>query len=130
MDAINVQAFNFDFEETTERLRDFIETEKYFVFIAQDSSDNILGFISLYESYALYAEGAFGTIPELYVRPEHRSNRIGNLLLAEARLFGATRGWKRLEVTTPPLPQFEKTLAFYEREGFEITGGRKLKTVL
>jgi GNAT superfamily N-acetyltransferase len=130
MNAIGAQAFNFDLEETTERLRDFIDTEKYFIFIAQDSKDNILGFISLYESYALYAEGAFGTIPELYVRPEHRSNRIGSLLLSEARLFGTTRGWKRLEVTTPPPPQFEKTLAFYEREGFEISGGRKLKTEL
>jgi hypothetical protein len=45
-------------------------------------------------------------------------------------LFGKARGWKRLEVTTPPLPQFEKTLAFYEREGFAITGGRKLKVLL
>jgi len=130
MDAIGVQAFNFDLEETTERLRDFIGTEKYFVFITQNSDEDILGFISLYESYTLYAEGAFGTIPELYVHPEHRSNRIGSLLLSETRLFGATRGWKRLEVTTPPLPQFEKTLAFYEREGFEISGGRKLKTDL
>jgi len=39
-------------------------------------------------------------------------------------------GWTRLEVTTPPLPQFDKTLAFYTREGFSITGGRKLKVVL
>ncbi len=30
-------------------------------------------------------------------------------------------------MTTPPLPPFEKTLAFYEREGFAIAGGRKLK---
>ena len=37
---------------------------------------------------------------------------------------------KGLEVTTPPLPQFDKTLAFYEREAFAITGGRKLKVVL
>jgi hypothetical protein len=33
-------------------------------------------------------------------------------------------------VTTPPLPPFEKTLAFYEREGFAIAGGRKLKVAL
>jgi len=44
--------------------------------------------------------------------------------------LGATLGWKRLEVTTPPLPQFDNTLAFYEREGFAITGGRKLKLAL
>jgi len=47
-----------------------------------------------------------------------------------ARAFGASKGWTRLEVTTPPLPAFERTLAFYEREGFAITGGRKLKTLL
>lgn len=31
---------------------------------------------------------------------------------------------------TPPLPHFDKTLAFYEREGFAVTGGRKLKATL
>jgi len=42
----------------------------------------------------------------------------------------ATRGWKRREVTTPPLPEFDRTLAFYPREGFAVTGGRTLKTLL
>lgn len=89
-----------------------------------------LGFVALYESHALYAEGPFGTIPELYVRPEYRSENVGFSLVSQAKSFGTSRGWKRLEVTTPPLPQFDKTLAFYEREGFAITGGRKLKVVL
>lgn len=26
-----------------------------------------------------------------------------------------------------PLPEFARTLAFYKREGFSVTGGRKLK---
>jgi hypothetical protein len=50
--------------------------------------------------------------------------------MSQAKAFGSSRGWKRLEVTTPPLPQFDKTLSFYERVGFEITGGRKLKVLL
>lgn len=87
-------------------------------------------FIALYESYALYAEGAFGTIPELYVRPEYRTNELGLRLVSQAKAFGTSRGWTRLEVTTPPLPKFDRTLAFYEREGFAITGGRKLKISL
>lgn len=127
MDAIGEQAFHFDLAETASRLTDFLDREKYFVFMALNESGQSAGFIALYESYALYAEGAFGTIPELYVRPEYRSNGLGIRLVAEAKSFGASRGWKRLEVTTPPLPQFERTLAFYEREGFSITGGRKLK---
>jgi len=130
MNTIGIQAFNFDLEETTNRLKDFLNREKYFVFVARVDGGNLVGFVALYESYALYAEGSFGTMPELYVRPEFRSNHVGLRLVSQAKSFGTSRGWKRLEVTTPPIPQFDKTLAFYEREGFAITGGRKLKVAL
>ena len=82
----------------------------------------------MYESYALYAEGAYGTIPELYIKKEYRSLNIGKLLLKQAKEFAISKNWKRLEVTTPPLPQFDRTLSFYEDNSFEIAGGRKLKT--
>lgn len=127
--AIGVDAFKFHLEETTARLGEALGSGKYFVFVARHRG-GLAGFVTLYESFALYAEGAFGTIAEFYVRPAYRSTGIGRRLVAEARSFGVSRGWRRLEVTTPALPQFEKTLAFYEREGFEITGGRKLKVTL
>ena len=130
MNAIGERAFNFDLAETASRLKDFLNSEKYFVFVVRSGSGHPAGFIALYESYALYAEGAFGTIPELYVRPEYRKNGLGLRLVSEAKSFGVSRGWTRLEVTTPPLPQFDRTLAFYEREGFAISGGRKLKVNL
>ena len=130
MSAIGMQAFNFNLHETSAKLKDFIDREKYFVFIAIGGNTSQMGFITLYESYALYAEGAFGTIAELFVRPGYRSQDIGQRLIEQAKLFGNSRGWKRLEVTTPPLPQFDRTLAFYEKEGFAITGGRKLKVAL
>ena len=130
MNAIGIQAFNFDLAETTSRLKDFLDHEKYFVFVARIGNTYPVGFIALYESYALYAEGAFATIPELYVRPEYRVNGLGHYLVSLAKSFGTSRRWTRLEVTTPPLPQFDRTLAFYEREGFAISGGRKLKVSL
>lgn len=82
MNAIGVQAFNFDLDETTARLQDFLNHEKYFVFVARSGSLSPAGFIALYESYALYAEGAFGTIPELYVRPAYRKNKLGLHLMS------------------------------------------------
>ncbi len=51
-------------------------------------------------------------------------------LLAKAKRIARSKGWTRLEVTTPPLPQFDRTLAFYERQGFSISGGRKMKIEL
>ncbi|BBF66595.1 GNAT family N-acetyltransferase [Acidithiobacillus sp. 'AMD consortium'] len=130
MSTIGIHAFKFSLDETMARLKDFIYREKYFVFVAQSENQSLVGFIALYESYALYAEGAFGTIPELFVRPGYRSQNVGQRLMEQAKKFGNSRGWKRLEVTTTPLPQFDKTIAFYEREGFAITGGRKLKVAL
>jgi len=130
VNATGVQAFNFDLQETTDRLGTYLASEKYFVFVARHDDGNPVGFVALYECHALYAEGAFGTIPELYVRPEYRTRKLGMRLVNEAKAFGAARGWKRLEVTTPPLPQFDRTLEFYEREGFSIAGGRKLKALL
>ena len=130
MNTIGVRVFHFDLDESTVRLKNFIEQEKYFVFAAKAGNGKPVGFIALYESYALYAEGVFGTIPELFVRPQFRSQNIGQQLLNQAKMFGNSRGWRRLEVTTPPLPQFDKTLAFYQKEGLAITGGRKLKVDL
>jgi GNAT superfamily N-acetyltransferase len=130
MDVIGEQAFNFERTEATSKLRDFLDREKSFVFVVRSESGQPVGFIALYECHALYAEGAFGTISELYVCPEYRNRRLGLRLISEARAFGVSRAWTRLEVTTPPLPQFERTLAFYEREGFTVTGGRKLKAGL
>jgi GNAT superfamily N-acetyltransferase len=130
MSQIGVQAFHFDLTETQQRLADFIQRQQYFVLIARNDDNQIIGFIAAYESYALYAEGAFATIAELYVRPEYRCHGVGQQLTDALKLLGRNKGWKRLEVTTPPLPEFDKTLGFYEREGFEITGGRKLKVLL
>ena len=128
--AGGIPAFSFNLADSILRLTDFFSREKYFAFVARDRTGAPVGFVTLYESCALYAEGIFGTIPEFYVRPDWRSSGIGRRLAAQAKAFGRSRGWKRLEVTTPPLPQFEKTLAFYEREGFAVTGGRKLKVAL
>lgn len=126
--AIGSKVFSFDASGTEARARAWLSNGSYSVFLARDDgSQEALGFLAVYESFGLYADGAFGTIPELYVRPPFRSQGIGSTLLAAAKEFAASRQWTRLEVTTPPLPQFERTLAFYERHHFSISGGRKLR---
>lgn len=127
--AINDKAFNFQQADTEARAAAWLRDGLYSVLVARDEREPI-GFLALYQSYALYTEGVYGTIPEFYVRPAHRSKGVGAALLEQARRLGQSRGWRRLEVTTPPLPEFDRTLAFYRREGFSISGGRKLKLEL
>lgn len=88
------------------------------------------GYALLCQSASLYAGGRFGILQELYVEPGLRSGGAGERLLAAAMEHGRGRGWLRLELCTPPLPEFDGSLRFYERHGFEITGGRKMKRLL
>jgi GNAT superfamily N-acetyltransferase len=129
MSAVSEKAFNFHHQDTEARARGWLIDGSYLVLLARHGGAAV-GFLALYQSYALYTEGAYGTIPEFYVRPPYRSRGIGTALIEESKKVGQARGWRRLEVTTPPLPQFERTLAFYQRHGFHISGGRKLKVLL
>ncbi len=126
MAAVKEKAFGFHQDRTIARARSWMQDGLYMVLLARDG-DKPVGFLALYQSFALYTEGVYGTIPEFYVRPSYRSRGIGTELLAEAKKLGQARGWRRLEVTTPPLPQFDRSLAFYQRQGFSISGGRKMK---
>lgn len=126
MAAIAAQSFRFSRSDTETRLRTWLGDGTYTVLLARQDSMAV-AFLALTENRALYAEGAFGSIPELYVKPAFRSGGVGAALLAKAREVASSRGWKRLEVTTPPLPEFDRTFAFYQRHGFVISGGRKMR---
>lgn len=128
--AIGMDAFNFDHGEASLRFKEFIDQGKYTVFIACGQDASSIGLVSFYESYALSAGGVFGTLAELYVRPAYRSQRVGHHLIEHVKAFGQSCHWTLLQVTTPPLPQFDRSLAFYEREGFMVTGGKKLQVLL
>ncbi len=52
---------------------------------------------TLVESFALYANGRYGILLEMYVAPAHRSNGLGAELLRRAVAYGTTRGWSRIE---------------------------------
>jgi leucyl aminopeptidase (aminopeptidase T) len=47
MNAIGIQAFNFDLAETTSRLTEILNQEKYVAFVARGASGNPAGFIGL-----------------------------------------------------------------------------------
>lgn len=91
--------------------------------LALDEDGDPVGILTLVESLALYAGGRIGVINELYVAPDYRSEGVGKMLLDEAKDLAETRGWVRLEVTTPG-EDYAKTLRFYEREGFMPIGPR------
>lgn len=91
--------------------------------LALNEDGDAVGVITMVESLSLSAGGRYGVINELYVVPDYRSEGVGKMLLDFAKELGGQRGWTRLELTTPG-DEFDKTLRFYEREGFWKIGPR------
>jgi GNAT superfamily N-acetyltransferase len=92
-------------------------------FLAMNGNE-VVGMINLNECAAIYAGGRFGEITELYVKPEFRSKKIGEQLIAKARNFARERGWRILEVGAPDVPRCQRTVNFYLNNGFSEIGPR------
>ena len=103
--------------------------ERHVIFIAVESSGNIVGVLTLSECFALYASGFYGVINEMYVVPHYRSAGVGGKLIRAALEFGQSRGWKRIDVTAPESERWIRSRQFYESQGFTFTGP-KLKILL
>lgn len=101
-------------------------SDKFTSFIARDENHKPIGIITLTECFAIYAGGNFGIINELYIIPEYRSQKVGQKLLETVKDYARKKGWKRIDVTAPPGDGWARTIRFYEREGFVLTG-RNLK---
>ena len=126
---MRAQHFELVSDETARRCTELLSNGKYIVLLATADNQQV-GFVGMSEGYALYANGAIGTLQEFYVVPSFRSIAIGAALIDAAKAYARERGWRRLEVCTPPLPEFDASLRFYSKNGFEVTGGRKMKIVM
>jgi GNAT superfamily N-acetyltransferase len=97
--------------------------DDFAAYLAVDGG-KVVGAMTLSTCYALYADGAFCEIAELYVSPEWRSRQAGKLLVEAAADHCRSRGWTTLEVGAPPADAWSRTVAFYKRNGFEDIGPR------
>jgi GNAT superfamily N-acetyltransferase len=126
IERTGIKHFDVDVPLAVKLCDSFIRDGHYQVIAAFDK-EVIVGFGALCESRSLYAEGVFGIIQEFYVLPAYRSKAIGKQLIRNIVKHAMSKNWKRLELCTPPIPEFERTVAFYKDNGFEITGGYKMK---
>jgi GNAT superfamily N-acetyltransferase len=96
--------------------------DQFVAFLAWSATGQPVGVATLTEAFAAYAQGWYGIISELYVLPEYRSRKIGHHLLQAVKRHAKERAWKRVDVTAPPEPRWQRTVAFYEENGFVFTG--------
>ena len=114
-------AFDVDEEKAVRLCSDFMTDRRYRV-LAAFEDNRIVAFGALCESQSLYAEGRFGIVQEFYVEPEYRSQNLGQRMIESMSAYAKAQGWKRLELCTPPIPVFDRTVSFYQNNGFNSYG--------
>ncbi len=122
----NVKHFNIDLESTVMQCEQLLADGHYTAIIGF-ANDIPIAVATLSETYALYAGGKIGIVQEFYVSPKARSSGIGALLIEQVQIYGEENNWSCIELCTPPLPEFERTVSFYQDNGLIPVGGRKMR---
>lgn len=125
----NAKHFGIDLAGTIQRCDELMSKGLYAAILGW-SQDRPVALATLTETYALYAGGKVGIIQEFYVVPELRSSSVGASMLNAVREHGKTWNWSCIELCTPPLPEFERTIQFYMANGLNPVGGRKMRQML
>ncbi len=125
----NAQHFDIDLNGTIQRCYELIRDGYYFAIIGIYDNKPV-AVVTMTETYALYAGGKIGVIQEFYVAPELRASGVGSMLIEQVQDYGKKHNWSCIELCTPPLPEFERTLNFYQINGLSPVGGRKMRQAL
>src|SRR5207249_10371632 len=96
--------------------------ERWNAFLARTPDGTTVGVATVMETFAVYAGGDYGVIDEMYVSPAHRSRGVGRRIIEAIKEHGRGRGWLRIDVTAPPEKRWERSVRFYETQGFVFTG--------
>lgn len=83
----------------------------------------------LTQSCAIFVQGNYGIINELWVNKDFRSIGVGAAVIQQIIDIAKERGWQRIDVSAPASSDWDCTFAFYLKNGFTFTG-RKLKVCL
>ena len=99
------------------------------VLVARHPDGRVIGVLGYSLTTALRLAGRYCQVQELWVAPELRSNGVAARLLDGLDDVCAAVGVHRVEVCLPAttFPDFDRTLAFYERAGFRALGPRVIK---
>jgi ribosomal protein S18 acetylase RimI-like enzyme len=70
------------------------------IFIAEDETQNALGFCQIYPSFCSVIAAPIYTLSDLFVSPDARKSGLGKILLEQAREHAQANNIPRMDLTT------------------------------
>ena len=123
---LNNKKVELDHDKMSRTCTELISSSSHKAFIAFYGEKEV-GMAGLVQSVAIYTQGPFGVINELYVIPEYRSLGVGKLFIDAITAYGEEKGWSRIEVGALSRESWQRTIDFYLKEGFVEIGPRLRK---
>lgn len=97
-----------------------------FAAFAHADEEELYALATVAESFATFAGGAYLILAEFWVADSERNRGVGAEFIEFLKTFSREEGYDRIDVTAPTDPKWDRTYAFYQKNGFVPTG-RKLK---
>ena len=86
--------------ESTNYVKDRINNKESIIFIAINDNNEAIGFVQLYETFGSLDLGKIIILYDLYVKKDHRKNRIGRQLMLRSHEYAKKINAKRIQLST------------------------------
>ena len=86
--------------ESTNYIKDRINNNESTIFIAISDANEAIGFVQLYETFGSLDLGKIIILYDLYVKKDHRKNKIGRQLMLKSHEYAKKINAKRIQLST------------------------------
>ncbi len=86
--------------ESTNYIKDRIINKESIIFIALNNVNQAMGFVQLYETFGSLDLGKIIILYDLYVKKDHRKNKIGRQLMLKSHEYAKKINAKRIQLST------------------------------
>ena len=86
--------------ESTNYIKDRIINKESIIFIALNDVNQAMGFVQLYETFGSLDLGKIIILYDLYVKKDHRKNKIGRQLMLKSHEYAKKINAKRIQLST------------------------------
>ena len=86
--------------ESTKYIKDRINNKESKIFISINETNEAIGFVQLYETFGSLDLGKIIILYDLYVKKDHRKNKVGRQLMLRSHEYAKKINAKRIQLST------------------------------